>query len=217
MSTLLLRFAAPLQSWGNDSKYDTRRTQREPTKSGVIGVLASALGRRRDADLSDLTMLHFAVRTDRQGQLLRDYQIVKSEKSNYVTNRYYLSDAVFLIGLESNNREFLELLGEALCNPMYPLFLGRRSCPPEGRLYLDIVEDDLRTAMNHYPLLVKESDISYPIQIMIDSDNAEAGTLVEDCPISFSPIQRIFAYRLVEKYFLAEISGVEHDPMKELR
>ena len=39
MATLLLRLAAPLQAWGSDSKFETRKTNREPTKSGVIGLL----------------------------------------------------------------------------------------------------------------------------------------------------------------------------------
>ena len=42
MSTLLLRLAAPLQAWGTASKFERRRTQREPSKSGVIGMLAAA-------------------------------------------------------------------------------------------------------------------------------------------------------------------------------
>ena len=49
MATLLLRLAAPLQAWGSDSKFETRKTNREPTKSGVIGLLAAALGLRRPA------------------------------------------------------------------------------------------------------------------------------------------------------------------------
>lgn len=62
MATLLLRLAAPLQSWGADSKFETRKTNREPTKSGVIGLLAAALGLRRDdaAGLARLNGLHFA-------------------------------------------------------------------------------------------------------------------------------------------------------------
>ena len=72
MATLLLRLAAPLQSWGADSKFETRKTNREPTKSGVIGLLAAALGLRRDdaAGLARLNGLHFAVRADREGSLL---------------------------------------------------------------------------------------------------------------------------------------------------
>lgn len=54
MSTLLLRFAAPLQAWGTESKYDIRKTDREPSKSGIVGFLAAALGRKRDESVEDL-------------------------------------------------------------------------------------------------------------------------------------------------------------------
>ncbi len=41
---LLLWFEAPLQSWGSDSKFSRRDTQAFPTKSGVLGLVCSALG-----------------------------------------------------------------------------------------------------------------------------------------------------------------------------
>lgn len=41
---LLLWFEAPLQSWGSDSKFGRRDTQIFPTKSGVLGLVCSALG-----------------------------------------------------------------------------------------------------------------------------------------------------------------------------
>ena len=44
MAVLMLRLAAPMQSWGTDSKFEVRKTNREPTKSGVVGLLAAALG-----------------------------------------------------------------------------------------------------------------------------------------------------------------------------
>ena len=72
MSTLLLRLAGPLQAWGYDSKFETRRTGREPSKSGVIGLLAAALGRKRDESIEDLRELRFGFRVDREGQLLHD-------------------------------------------------------------------------------------------------------------------------------------------------
>ena len=102
MATLLLRLAAPLQAWGADSKFETRKTNREPTKSGVIGLLAAALGLRRDESegLARLTGLRFGVRVEREGQLLVDYHTTKTqdEKNSYVTYRHYLQDAVFLAG-----------------------------------------------------------------------------------------------------------------------
>ena len=78
MATLLLRLAAPLQSWGSDSKFDIRRTGREPTKSGVVGLLAAAKGYRRDDArvLEPLCSLRMGVRIDQEGQLLRDFHTV---------------------------------------------------------------------------------------------------------------------------------------------
>ena len=97
MATLLLRLAAPLQAWGADSKFETRKTNREPTKSGVIGLLAAALGLRRDESeaLARLTGLRFGVRVEREGQLLVDYHIAKTQdqKTSYVTYRHYLQAA----------------------------------------------------------------------------------------------------------------------------
>ena len=63
MPVLLLRLAAPLQSWGVESKFDTRRTLGYPTKSGVIGLVASAMGRERTEPLDDLTRYDLLVPT----------------------------------------------------------------------------------------------------------------------------------------------------------
>lgn len=132
MATLLLRLAAPLQAWGADSKFETRKTGREPTKSGVVGLLAAALGLRRDESeaLTQLIGLRFGVRVEREGQLLVDYHTAKTqdEKTSYVTYRHYLQDAVFLAGIESTDTALLQQLQQALLHPAFPLYLGRRCC-----------------------------------------------------------------------------------------
>jgi CRISPR system Cascade subunit CasD len=143
MSTLLIRLAAPLQAWGVDAKFDRRLTERVPTKSGILGLAAAALGRRRNESLEELQALRFGVRVDRQGVLMRDYHTAKSVKAAYVTNRYYLSDAVFLAGLEGDGI-LLEEIEHALQHPVFPLFLGRRSClPREGCLLASVRENTL--------------------------------------------------------------------------
>ena len=91
MQTLLLRLAAPLQSWGSSSKFEIRTTEKMPTKSGVVGMLAAALGLGRDSNLSELNVLQFGVRADREGENIIDFHMVHSEKSSYVTYRHYLS------------------------------------------------------------------------------------------------------------------------------
>lgn len=47
---LLLRLEAPLQSYGERAKWDFRDSAYFPTKSGVIGIIACAMGLKRGAD-----------------------------------------------------------------------------------------------------------------------------------------------------------------------
>ena len=123
MSTLLLRFAAPLQAWGTESKYDIRKTDREPSKSGIVGFLAAALGRKRDESVEDLNALRVGVRADQEGEIIQDFHMVhKDEKTSYLTRRYYLSDAVFVVGVESEDDSVLQKLVDAVKNPVFPLF-----------------------------------------------------------------------------------------------
>ena len=224
MSTLLLRLAAPLQAWGTDSKFEVRRTNREPSKSGVIGLLAAALGLRRDADLSKLSALRFGVRVDRNGEVIKDFHMAKAEKTSYLTYRYYLSDAIFLVGLESEDRSFLEQIERALRNPCFPLFLGRRSCPPTLPLVLGIREDALETAFrgeeNQYKDLKSRRQSHRYIRLDCGEGEQE-GTVVQDLPISFNPMRREFAYRRAKEIWLrddvnTEESAEEHDAMAEL-
>ena len=221
MATLLLRLAGPLQAWGVDSKFETRRTERMPTKSGVLGMVAAALGRRRDADLSDLSALRFGVRVDQEGSLLRDFHTAHSEKSAYVTERWYLENAVFLVGLESGDTTFLEKLRDALKNPVYPLYLGRRSCPPELPLVLDIVPEPLLTALREYPWLAAEwwrkKHPAALLRLTADAEPGESGGLQRDVPISFDPAGRQFGWRKVRTFPPVPVGMTdEHDPMSEL-
>ena len=77
----MIRFplAAPLQSWGEDARWDTRSTAAQPTKSGIIGFLGCCLGYPRgDERLNRLNQgLHIAIRIDRPGQILTDFQTVQ--------------------------------------------------------------------------------------------------------------------------------------------
>ena len=86
---LLLWFEAPLQSWGSDSNFDRRDTQDFPTKSGVLGLICSALGAggEQRAFLAEFKSLNQTVisfgryerelKQDRE-PLLRDFHMVGS-------------------------------------------------------------------------------------------------------------------------------------------
>ena len=234
MSTLLLRLAAPLQSWGVDAKFDRRSTRSIPTKSGVIGLVAAALGRRRDEKIDDLQSLLFGVRVDQPGTLLRDYHTAKSTKSAYVTHRYYLSDAVFLAGLEGEETPLIEI-DTALRNPVFPLFLGRRSCPPEGNISLGIrTNKNLLEALQEEEWLIsdwqrrkKTKCIHLPIVVEAGKGTGEVYYL-RDNPISFAQTHRKFGFRPVlevepkvvinyERQHAVWDDTTAHDPMQELR
>ena len=219
MSTLLLRFAGPLQAWGADSRFDVRRTNREPTKSGVIGLIASALGLRRDAPLDELNRLYFGVRVDREGVLLRDLHTVRKDKNtSYMTTRYYLSDAVFLIGLHSDDEALMQRLEHAVRNPAHPLFLGRRSCPPEGRVCLGLRQMPLEEALKSEPSLIppKPSKSGEPQRARIVLDDPRGTARLNDLPVSFSPYNRQYAYRAAREMWNTFPSNDAHDPMLEL-
>ncbi len=210
MSTLLLRLAAPMQSWGEASKFDTRDTAREPTKSGVIGLIAAALGcSRTDSEesskwLAKLKDLNFAVRVDQPGVLLRDYHTAKKlkDKTSFVTVRYYLADAVFLVGLEGEESLLIKIM-EAIQNPVFPLYLGRRSCSPTGRVILGIRERTLQQALEEEQWQASEwyqRKKSYQAKLTIvrDAKSSEQGTfLKKDLPISFDQRNRRYGFRYV--------------------
>lgn len=225
MATLLLRLAGPIQSWGVESKFEVRRTINFPTKSGVIGMLAAAFGYSREDSLDELNRLKFGVRIDREGKLIRDYHTAVGEKP-YITNRYYLSDAIFLVGLESDDRSFLSSVENALKNPAYPLFLGRRSCPPSMPLFLGIRDTDLMTSLKNEQWLLDEwrqkriyDKSECKLRIITDSDD-NSGAVIRDVPVSFSPIHRKFGWRRVKDHGYIDksmdIKSTEHNAMSEL-
>ena len=216
MSTLLLRFAAPMQAWGADSRFDIRKTNREPTKSGVVGLLAAALGLQRDAPLNELTALRMGVRVDREGVLLRDFHMVHGEKSSYVTTRYYLCDAVFLVGVFSEDEALMRRLEEAVRCPAFPLFLGRRSCPPEGRVCLGLREMTLEDALTSEPSLAAHGAFQQNERLRMVLENPRGTAWLRDMPISFSPFDRQYGYRAAREIWLDQPTN-EHDPMRELR
>lgn len=213
MPTLLLRLAAPLQSWGSSSKFEIRTTEKMPTKSGVVGMVAAALGLRRDADLSKLAALTFGVRADREGEDITDFHMAHAEKSSYVTYRHYLSDAVFLAGLEGEEG-FLKELESALQNPRFPLFLGRRSCPPTLPIVIGIRNLPLETALRkEAPLGAGHEKL---MRVQMETDQPDTG-MIQDVPISFDPGRRVYGYRRLREFFVAcDQNETEHDAMSEL-
>ena len=194
MAVLLLRLAAPLQAWGSSSKFIVRSTEREPTKSGVIGMIAAA---------------------DKEGVLLKDFHTVQvpGEKHPEVSYRYYLSDAVFLVALESDDKLLLESIASALQKPVYPLYLGRKSCPPTLPIVLGVKDEDILTALKTEPYLYKNA---HRKSVRISYEVTSGGAMVQDIPLSFSQLHRKHGWRMKREELLDVDSNPEHDAFSEL-
>ena len=123
---------------------------RQPThKSGVIGLVASALGRARGSDISDLAALRFGVQPVHTGPRLTDFQTMGRRadgKPNPLETKEYLQDSTFTVGLESNNLRLLRTIGAAIQHPVYMPYLGRRACPPAGPIRVGLVDKPLEQA-----------------------------------------------------------------------
>jgi CRISPR system Cascade subunit CasD len=158
MPTLLLRIRAPMMSWGDHSRFTIRDTRTEPTKSAIIGLLCAALGRPRWESVNDLAALKLGVRVDKEGIVQCDYHtVMDSIKSSggrgdtVVSQRYYIADADYVVGLEGNNRFFLEQLDRALQQPKWQLYFGRKSFIPSRPIRIGLHNEPLLRALQQYP------------------------------------------------------------------
>lgn len=151
---LLFRLYGPLASWGETAVGEVRPSAAWPGRSAIIGLLAAALGIRRDEEERQraLTASYgMAVCVENSGELLRDYHTtqVPPERRGVLhhtrrdelnadtlhtilSQRDYRADALYTVALWQKNEssgESLQQLAQALQRPQFTLFLGRKSCP----------------------------------------------------------------------------------------
>ncbi|MEU1278551.1 type I-E CRISPR-associated protein Cas5/CasD [Streptomyces sp. NPDC005805] len=235
MSVLALRLAGPLQSWGAASRFVRRTTESAPTKSGVVGLLAAAAGIERgdDTRLAPLAALRFGVRIDQPGTRIRDFHTAHhavTGKSMPLTERFYLADAVFVAAVEGDH-ELLAGLRAAVRAPVYPPFLGRRSCPPSAPLDLGLHQDrSLGDVLAEVPWQAsawyrrqRRHDPPAGLPVLREAtgagETADADTL-RDQPLSFAAEHRRHALRTVvtTRVPVPVPSGapVWHDPLAAL-
>lgn len=220
MPTLLLRLVGPMQSWGTTSRFNQRDTGKEPSKSGVIGLLAAALGidREKWTDLEPLTRLSMGVRHDRPGVPKRDYQtagcattdtIIKANgdpsKEGVVSERFYLADATFLVGLEGEDRSLMERIHAALRNPAWSLALGRKSYLPSESIWIEngVQDAPLRELLAQWPWIgTKRKWEELPEKLLVSFESEDgSGVLKMDQPLS-SFAERHFGARFVRSEWI---------------
>jgi CRISPR system Cascade subunit CasD len=223
VTALILRLAGPLQSWGEHSTFSERDTAAFPTRSGLIGLFASAQGLRRGASLEDYEQFDLTVRIDRPGRRLVDFHTAggglprsrtiltaegkrRSEgATTLVSNRHYLSDAVFTVAVDTHDSAALARLASALEHPVWAPYLGRRSCVPDQPLLLRTdIEDPMAELREHAPIAAARRSDGAERRAEFIYETAPAGTAPEesvyefmDVPVSFAPLARRYRTRRV--------------------
>jgi CRISPR system Cascade subunit CasD len=233
MPTLLMRLHGPMQAWGTQSRFTRRDAGREPSKSGVLGLIASALGRPRDGDISDLARLRMGVRVDREGVPRTDFQTAGGGRASsppelrgvhmasggygktVVSQRDYLADADFLVGLEGEE-DVLLTIDLALKRPRWPLFLGRKSFVPSIPVAIvgqppwgpAIRPHGLEKSLLTYPWRWEEARrgaLPERLRLVVEASRSQGDAVRQDLPISFAT--REFAARSVITSWL-EVTAV---------
>jgi len=177
------------------------------------------MGRPRHASIADLAALRMGVRVDREGHVAVDFHtaldVIKADgkrapfpkhpKHTVVSRRYYLADAAFLVGLESEDLSLLRQLHQALRAPVWPLYLGRKAFVPGCPVWLpDGLQENipLEKALQTYPLVTSRPG-GPRLRLVLEDPR---GSIVRpDQPLSFA--DRRFASRRVTMTYITPPSG----------
>ncbi len=180
MDVLLLRLDAPLMSFGGPIIDSRGVIQAYPALSMITGLLGNALGvdhSEHDRLQRLQERIRYAVRRDRAGDVVQDYQTVDFSKpymndarawttggeleqrkggtassGTHIRQRDYLAGACYTVALTLDaplESPSMDELAQALQMPARPLFIGRKPCLPAEPLYAGRLEaKDLREALS---------------------------------------------------------------------
>ena len=220
MKHLALYLIAPLQSWGAASKFGERGTLDAPTRSGLLGMLAAACGvdkndtaRERDW-LVRAAGLVLSIYAFRRGNRLTDYQTVGSHydtddpwqrrmiptaadgkpRTTDVTHRDYLSESIFGAVL-SGDEVFISKLADGIANPIWGVWLGRKSCIPTEPVFAGVFDSDetardaliarFHASRSRSTAKGMGKEVDSPVFSVIETGAEDAEELVFDVPTSF--------------------------------
>jgi CRISPR system Cascade subunit CasD len=174
-----------------------------PTKSGVIGVICAAMGLANGSDeeqsklseLAKLKMTSIAIPRAPQASSVRppvlrleDYHTVLNtrrasgtpNKDAVVTRRQYLLDARFGVIL-GGDRDVLKPASAAIQDPVWGVWLGRKSCIPAELLYRGLFDSE----QSAYRELLREEPVDKFTTVVEVDDFTEGTDSIGDQPVSF--------------------------------
>jgi CRISPR system Cascade subunit CasD len=216
----LLRLNGPLQAWSCTAEPRAKSTWDFPTKAGILGIIASALGIRRGsieeqdflktANKWKLTVFSQFPKTlegktcKNNPQIVLDYQTIGNPENPLpgATSRLhpgtpriktYLADADFVAALESNPQD-AEKMKLALENPHWPPFLGRKHCIPSTPIFISQLEQIPETLRHGLETLHLNQGIQ-----LAETDSSSNAIELSDVPTTFFPSRKTYGHRFVIK------------------
>ena len=196
MKYLRFTLAAPLQSWGEAAPWDYKETEAIPTKSAIVGMISAAFGYRYgDPNIQKLAdSIQVAIRVDRPGSVMEDYQVVKSNKDylvnaggkmrvpdtsrTIISHKQYLQDARFVVFLQGNEKT-LGAVYNALRKPVFLTYLGKRCCATSEPVLPAWVEaDSLFSAVRNFTEYDKQRIKSSKVQVEVETVTREKNNLM---------------------------------------
>lgn len=210
---IVLWLEAPLQSWGIDSKFCRRDTQKFPTKSGILGLICCSLGASGEqreflSQFSTLaqTVFSFVRAGCPKEPVLSDFQMVGSNYNSNdpwenlmipktksgaksvgggvkLTYRNYLQDAVFAVLLEVP-ATLANDLENALINPAWDIFLGRKNCVPTDFIYRGTFYTQIE-AEEHISQIAQKKSLNLEFRVLEGKHEGGEVLFVKDVPLQF--------------------------------
>ena len=197
---LLFRLDGPMQSWGGVAVGGLRPSDSRPTRSGVLGLLAAALGIRRHEEARLQALDHafaLAMREDAPGVRMTDFHTIQTTKekskrtlrtrkdelggkllpgedlSTVLSQREYLVDACFTVcvwAVVESPPVSVRELEQALRTPAFCLSLGRKSCPPSRTMKPNVIQ-----AQDYAQALLQHAEDRRNVPLFVDHGHAAAG------------------------------------------
>lgn len=191
LNTVVMRLAAPMQSWGTSSRFSERHTDLYPSKSGVVGLMAAACGYRRgDRRIGTLAESRFGVRIDSPGTVGHDFGTAEVRQHGRagtilpLSNTYHLMDATFVAAAQFEDPETAQMVAAALNEPRFTIYLGRKTFLPAGPVGLGLATsvDDALNMPWTAPRPMMAANRSRLVKLTAHVEDPR-GRLVQDQPL----------------------------------
>lgn len=220
MKYLALYFSAPTISWGTSSKFDTKSTDEYPSKSAIIGMICTALGKSGE-QIEFLKLLNeeinFNVYCFSDIHYMTDFQTIgcgydrntywerqmiphkmdNKDSKPQLINKEYLVGQKYGIIISSENEDLINEIGNGFKHPIWPIFFGRKCNIPDSRIFKGYYSSE-NDALN----IFKEKYNLEPKFLITEQAINNANYFYKnDVPVQFGK-NKIYKRRLIyKKYF----------------